>query len=197
LTRVVAVFGGSFDPVHLAHVEVARRTLVQLPCDAVWFLPAAQAVHKPQGARAPAVDRRRMLELALGQDTALEICSVELEHGTPRRSLETMQELAADHPGYRWFFLLGEDSFRALDSWYRAPDLFRIAPPVVAPRPGAGGERPAEWKGIPVRWLSGEELDLDSTRLREALARGDEPDGIDPRVMRYIREHGLYREKQT
>ena len=54
MSRTVAIFGGSFDPVHVAHVEVARRARAQLPCDEVWFLPAAQAIHKPAGAAAGA-----------------------------------------------------------------------------------------------------------------------------------------------
>jgi nicotinate-nucleotide adenylyltransferase len=195
LTRVVAVFGGSFDPVHLAHVEVARRALTQLPCDAVWFLPAARAVHKPRGAWAAAADRLRMLELALEGEASVEICRLETDLGEPQRSLVTVRELARRFPEHRWYFLLGEDSFRALDSWHRPGEIFGIAPPVVAPRPGSAGERPGAWRGHPVRWLAGEPIDLDSTRLREALARGEAPEGLDPRVLRYIREHGLYREQ--
>jgi nicotinate-nucleotide adenylyltransferase len=196
LSRVVAVFGGSFDPVHAAHLEVARRALAQVPCDEVWFLPAARAVHKPEGAHAHATHRRAMLELALDGSGSLEICSLELDHGTPRRSLDSLTELASRWPEHRWFFLIGEDSFRDLDTWYRPEELFSIAPPVVAPRPGSGGDRPGEWRGVPVRWLEGEEIDLDSTALREALARDEKPGGLDPRVLGYIREHGLYREQQ-
>lgn len=197
MSRAVAVLGGSFDPVHAAHVELARRARAQLPCEEVWFLPAARAVHKPAGASAPAADRRAMLELALDGETGLSICDLELEHGEPRRSLESLRELAARWPARLWYFLMGEDSFRALGSWYRPEELFRIARPVVAPRPGSGGERPDAWRGIAVQWLAGPEIDLDSTALRRALAEDRNPEGLDPRVLRYIREHGLYREQQA
>jgi len=195
LSRATAILGGSFDPVHEAHIEIARRALRQVPCDEVWFLPAARAVHKPDGAHAGIADRRAMLDLAIEGEKGLAICDLEIGHGVARRSLESMTELAARWPDRRWFFLLGEDSFRALDTWYRPEELLRIAAPVVAPRPGSGGERPAEWRGIAVRWLGGDGIDLDSTAIRRALAAGDRPGGLDPRVLRYIDEHGLYREQ--
>ena len=90
MTPSVAIFGGSFDPVHDAHLDVARRARDQIPCDEVWFLPAARAVHKPSGAFAPAADRRAMLELALEGESSLMICDLELEHGAPRRSLDSL-----------------------------------------------------------------------------------------------------------
>lgn len=192
----MAIFGGSFDPVHAAHLEIARRARAQLPCDEVWFLPAARAVHKPQGAAVSAGHRRAMLALALEGERDLTICDLELEHGAPRRSLESVTELADRWPDQRWYFLMGEDSFRALETWYQPEQLLRLAPPVVAPRPGSRGEQPATWRDIPVCWLAGEAIDLDSTALREALGRGENPEGLDPRVLGYIREHGLYREQQ-
>lgn len=195
MSRRVSVFGGSFDPVHDGHLSVARRALDQVPCDEVWFLPAARAVHKPGGADAPAGHRRAMLELALGSDPRLGLCALELESPRPLRSLESLQRLAATWPEHHWFFLLGEDSFRALDSWFRPDELFRIAEPVVAPRPGSTGERPDRFRGATVRWLEGEEVDLDSTTIRRALGAGADPPGLHPEVRAYIREHGLYRKQ--
>ena len=197
MSRSITVFGGSFDPVHDAHVEVARRALRQLPCDEVWFLPAARAVHKPAGATASPEHRRAMLELALEGQAGLTVCDHELRQGRPMRSVETMRALAREWPDHRWYFLIGEDSFRDLDAWYEPEELFRIAPPVVAPRPGASGIRAAHWAGIGVRWLAGDEIDLDSTSLRAALGRGENPGGIDPRVLGYIREHDLYLEQRA
>lgn len=195
MSRRVGVFGGSFDPVHDGHLGVARRALEQVPCDELWFLPAARAVHKPGGASAPAGDRRAMLELVLADEPRLELCALELEAPRPLRSLESLRRLAADWPEHRWFFVLGEDSFRALDTWYRPDELFRIAAPVVAPRPGASGDRPDRSHGVAVRWLEGEEIDLDSTAIRRALASGADPPGLHPAVRTYIREHGLYRKQ--
>jgi len=195
LSQVVGVLGGSFDPVHDAHLALARRALEQVPCDEVWFLPADRAVHKPTGPLADAERRRVMLELALADEPGMKICPLELAAARPMRSLESLSELKATWPGNRWYFLLGEDSFRAIDSWYRPDALFAIAPPVVLPRPGSTGERTQSYAGQPVTWLEGEELDLDSTSLRTRLAAGQKPDGLSPAVLDYILAHGLYREQ--
>lgn len=195
MSPVVGVFGGSFDPVHTAHVEMARRALAQTACEEIWFLPAATAVHKPAGAVATAAHRRAMLELVLADESRMKLCALELEAGRPMRSLESLQQLRELWPGHRWHFLLGEDSYRALESWYRPAELFAIAPPIVAPRPGSEAERGSAWAGHRVIWLEGEEYDLDSTAIRAALAAGDRPEGLDPRVLEYIADQGLYQEQ--
>lgn len=197
MNRTIGVLGGSFDPVHAGHVELARRALAQVPCDEVWFLPAARAVHKPHGAVASVADRVAMLERAIAGLPGLVICDAELEAGAARRSLHTLQELHQRWPEYEWRFLLGEDSFGDLEAWYRPAELLRLAPAVVAPRPGSTGPRPSGYSGQPVRWLQGAPIDLDSTSLRAALAQGEEPAGLDPAVLDYIRAHGLYREQDA
>ncbi len=197
MSPTVGVFGGSFDPVHDAHLDLARRSLEQTPCDEVWFMPADRAVHKPDGARASAVHRRAMLELVLADEAAFGLCALELDYGEPMRSLQSLEYLRETWPDNNWYFILGEDSFRAVDSWFRPEELFKIAAPVVAPRPGSSGEHPGEFAGCPVIWLEGEELDLDSTSVRAKLAAGKIPSGLDRRVLEYIRGHGLYTEKSA
>ncbi len=197
MSLTVGVLGGSFDPVHDAHLALARRSLEQTPCDEVWFMPSGRAVHKPEGARASAQHRRAMLELVLADEAEFGLCTLELDCDEPLRSLWSLEQLRETWPGNDWYFILGEDSFRALDSWFRPEDLFRIASPVVAPRPGSSGERPAEFAGCPVFWLEGEELDLDSTSVRAKLALGEIPSGLDQRVLEYIRVHDLYTEKRN
>jgi nicotinate-nucleotide adenylyltransferase len=197
LSVTVGVLGGSFDPVHDAHLALALRTLEQTPCTAVWFMPANRAVHKPNGPIASAAHRRAMLELVLADEAAFSLCTLELDHEEPQRSVWSLQHLHETWPDHEWYFILGEDSFRDLDSWYRPDELFRIASPVVAPRPASHGERPREYAGSRVTWLEGGELDLDSTSVRAKLAAGETPSGLDHRVLDYIREHGLYVEKRA
>jgi nicotinate-nucleotide adenylyltransferase len=192
LNESVGILGGSFDPVHEGHLELARRALDQVPCDAVWFLPAARAIHKPRGADATAEHRRAMLEIALEGEPRMSICPIELEAEGPMRSVESMRHLAERHPSTRWFFLIGEDSFARLGSWYRPDELFDLADPVVLPRPGASTDRPSTVYGHRVRWLEGPPIDLSSTRLREQLQRGERPEGLLPGVIEYVRRHRLY-----
>lgn len=193
---LVGLYGGSFDPVHRAHVEVARRALAQVPCDEIWFVPAARTPFKPDGPSASATDRVEMLELALRNEAAMSVCHVELS-APGRRSVETVQALAEAHPAHRWRWIMGEDSFEDLPRWAE-PELFtRLAPPVVQPRPGSATSRASEFRGAPVVWLRGEEIDLSSSVVRDALARGERPDGLHPDVLACIEERALYRQEST
>ncbi len=192
--RVVGVYGGSFDPVHRAHVEIARRAREQVPCDEVWFVPAAVAVQKPEGPVASARDRVDMLEAAIAGRPGLAVSDVDLGH-PGRRALDTVRELGRRHPDVHWRWIMGQDSFDALDTWYRPGDLARLAPLVVQPRPGAAGTRASEYDGRPVTWLEGPELDVASTSVRAALGRGERPEAIPPAVLGIIERRGLYRQE--
>lgn len=193
--RRVAVFGGSFDPVHRGHLNVAERALPQASLDAVWFLPAASAPHKPRGARVGAEDRCRMIEIAIEGRSGLELCRHEVELGRSQRSVDTLAQLTELHPGVEFFFLMGEDSFRELDGWKDPARLVELAPLLVQPRPGSQGEHPSRYAGRSIRWLEGEEIDISSTDLRRKLV-GDHREAIAERlpagVLEYIESRGLY-----
>ena len=191
---VVGLFGGSFDPVHRGHLEIARRARDQAGCEEVWFVPAGRAVHKPEGAHAGAEARVEMIERALRGSHGLRVERIEVDAGRPCRSIETVRALAARWPGTRWRLILGEDSWDALDSWVQPEELLTLAPPVVQARPGARGAGPALAARHPPFWLRGEPVDASSTDIRAALARGEAPEELPPEVLDYVRRHALYRE---
>jgi nicotinate-nucleotide adenylyltransferase len=194
MTRRVGVFGGSFDPVHEAHLMVARRALDQASLDEVWLLPARRAPHKLRQAHASGVHRRKMLELVAADDPTLVVCDHELTRPAGRRSVETLEELDCLHPDVGFSFLMGEDSFRALDSWCAPERLAELAPFIVQPRPPVSELRPAEFGGVPVLWLVGEPVDLSATCIRSEIARGGRPSQLLKSVADYIVEHELYRD---
>mgnify|MGYP006301719589 FL=1 len=182
---VIGVYGGSFDPVHRGHLTIARRALAQVPCDEVWFVPAARSPFKPAGAQAAARDRVDLLEAALADEERMRVCTVELDH-PGRRSVDTVRSLREDRPEAHWRWIMGEDAFDDLPHWAEPEIFVALAPPVVQPRPGIVGERPATFAGAPVTWLEGEEIDVSSTAIRERLARGERPDDLHPRVLDLI-----------
>lgn len=191
--RRIGVLGGSFDPVHEAHLELARRGRDQLDLDDIWLLPAGIPPHKDVAALTAVEHRLAMLRLAMDDEPRMSVCTFEIDRPGVHYSWQTLTELRRLHPQARFFFLMGEDSLLALGSWSHPADLVRLAVPVVCPRPGFGGPRPARVYGVAIHWLSGEELDLSSSALRERLGRGERPEGMDPAVLAYIDEHGLYR----
>lgn len=189
---VIGILGGSFDPVHRGHLLLAERARDQVPCDEIWFVPAAVAPHKPGGAHASAAHRLAMLARALEGRRGLKIESIEVEAGVERRTIETLRMLAARHPHVRWRLVLGEDSWVAFDTWVEPDALLRIAPPVVQARPGGHREEPEIAKHHAAFWLTGDPLDLASTQVRAALTRGETPVGLPPAVLDYVRAQGLY-----
>ena len=193
----IGVLGGSFDPVHVGHLELARRALEQVPLDEVWLLPASQPPHKPRRTLAPAAHRRRMLELAIAGLPRLSICTLELDAPGVHYSVETLSTLARLHPAASYWLLMGDDSLDDMSTWREPQRLLRLAAPVVAPRPAQAvtTRRPPparEVYGVPIFWLAGEPIALSSSGLRAALARRERPAGIPTAVLDYIQAHGLY-----
>ncbi len=186
----LAIFGGTFDPIHNAHLTVAREAISQFGLDRVLFVPAAHPPHKADAACAPFEHRLRMAELACAGDPAL--VASPLEASDERSySIRTIERVAAGlAPGDEMFFLIGADAFAEIGSWYRAADALRAVRFIVATRPGHDYATPA---GARVDRLDTLALPVSSSEIRERLAAGEAPEELPPAVLDYIREHGLYR----
>jgi len=188
--RRIALFGGSFDPVHLGHLEIARRAKEEARLDEVRFLPCRLSPHKLGRPPAPARHRVAMLEITLaGKPWAL-IDDFELRAEEPSYSHRTVAHFRAGFPDARLFWIVGGDQWRTLPTWknpeYLAENLeFLAFARRESPRPRPG------WR---MRAVAGEHP-ASSSAIRDALARGDEPhDLLPPGVPEYIRRHGLYRQ---
>ncbi len=185
-----AVFGGTFDPIHNAHLEVARAAAASFSLDRVLFVPAGTPPHK-RGTLASYADRVRMVELACVGDRGFEVSRVEEGTG-PSYSVQTIERLMA--LGYRDLaFLIGADAFAEITSWYRWRDLAGMVEFLVVTRPGAEYVVPA---GIKMRELPGMWLDVSSSSVRMSFESPDPVAAeipVPPRVFEWISEHGLYR----
>ena len=187
----VALFGGTFDPIHNAHLEIARAAADRFDLGKVLFVPAANPPHKPGGATAAYDDRVRMTELACAVDGRFEVSRI--EEGEERSySILTIEKLlgAGVEP---LSFLIGADAFREIATWHRWRDVVRAVEFIVVTRPGASWETPP---GARVRELSGLELPVSSSEIRRRIAEGDADVPVPKVVLEYIRAHGLYRRSQ-
>lgn len=177
----VAVFGGSFNPPHIAHQMVCLYVLETAEVDQVWLIPTFQ--HPFNKPLAPYEDRFRMCELAcerLGE--AVVVSRIEQELGQVSRTVNTLQALVERHPDHRFRFVVGADILDETDKWYRWDEIEQLAPPIIVGRPGYGdGSLPAL-------------ADVSSTEVRARLARGQSALPLVSRaVMDYIAARGLYR----
>jgi nicotinate-nucleotide adenylyltransferase len=186
----LAIFGGTFDPIHCAHLKIAAEAVRQFALDRVLFVPAAHPPHKAGGTSAPYEDRYRMVELACEGEPHFE--PSRLEAGQAKSySIETIERVQAGMaPGDELFFLIGSDAFAEVRSWHRWREVVCGVVFIVVERPGHACEAPPAAK---VERLEGVELDVSSSRIRAALAAGQAPAEVPPRVLQYIRERGLYR----
>jgi nicotinate-nucleotide adenylyltransferase len=175
-----AIFGGTFDPIHSAHITVAREAADKFKLDEVLIIPAGHPPHK--GASAPYEDRFRMVELACAADPRLIPSRLE-EGNTKSYSILTIERA---HAG---FFIIGADAFAEIGSWYRSADVIRSVEFIVVTRPGHHYASPP---GARVHRLESLALDVSSSDIRATLARGDAPEELPPAVAEYIHQRGLY-----
>ena len=193
MTRRVGVFGGSFDPVHLAHVALAEAALVELRLDEVRWIPAGQPWQKTRTIT-PAEQRVAMVQAAIAHEPRFVLDRIEVDRAGASFTLDTVRELAARHPGTQWFLLIGQDQYGGLHTWRDWQTLLGLVVLAVANRPGDTRQPDPGVTAFPHRMVPLPMLDISSTDIRARVARGaDISELVPPAVARYIETHRLYR----
>jgi nicotinate-nucleotide adenylyltransferase len=192
----VAIFGGTFDPIHRGHVEIARAAADRFGLEQVLFIPSGHPPHKQNHPEASYEHRFRMVALACGADPRFRPSRLEAPDGGsgPHYSVDTVRRVGDQLvSGERLLFITGSDAFAEVTLWYEWRTVAAAVEFIVVSRPGADfrpGEAPPE---IRAHWLGGVELPISSTDIREWLRSGAKTDELlPPHVAAYILEHGLY-----
>lgn len=183
----LALFGGAFDPIHNAHLRIAREAIGRCELDRVLFVPAANPPHK--NIHAAYEDRYRMVELALAGDSVM--LPSRLEADTAQSfSIDTIEKLKGElGAGDRLFFLIGADAFAEIRTWKRWRDVAGAVEFIVVSRPGHNYEIPPETR---IFRLDKPHLVISSSQIRARLAAGDSPIDAPEPVLHYIRGRSLY-----
>jgi nicotinate-nucleotide adenylyltransferase len=191
-TPGTALFGGTFDPIHNAHLEIARAAADRFGLTKILFVPAGNPPHKPGGATSSYEDRVRMAELACAVDPRFEVSRIEepvAGNSVRSYSIVTIEKLLA--LGIEPLsFLIGADAFREIRTWRRWQDVVASVEFIVVTRPGASWETPP---GAVVHELAGLDLPISSSDVRRQLIESSGNEPLPKTVRSYIREHGLYR----
>jgi nicotinate-nucleotide adenylyltransferase len=170
----IGIFGGSFDPVHIGHLLVAWAAREETGLDRMIFVPASLSPFKRDQPPTESGVRLRMLRLALA---GLDWCSVsemEIRRGGVSYAVDTLRELARQHPGAELFYLIGEDNVPKLAEWRESESLMKLARFLVIPRPGTmasqgeGDPRLDRLRGWPIQ-ISSSEI---RRRVRDGLPIG-------------------------
>jgi len=186
----IALFGGSFNPPHVAHALVALYVLETAPVDALWVVPTY--VHAFGKDLAPYDDRVAMCELAmagLGGRVVVSTVEADIARAQQResRTLHTLEHLAVTHPDVQFRLVIGADILGEAAKWYRWDEVCRRAPPIVVGRGGVDAPAGAHLTELAMPEVS-------STEVRRRLGDGLDAGGLVSRtVLGYIAGRGLYR----
>jgi nicotinate-nucleotide adenylyltransferase len=194
------ILGGTFDPIHYAHLAMAEQVRDQLTLDQILFVPAGETVHKPSAVVTAAEHRVRMLELAVEANPSFAVDRLEIERGGPSYTVDTLTELTARWPGAELTFILSAEAARQLPGWREPERILELARLVVVPR--LGYETPdITWlderlAGRTERLILADApaLGHSASDIRSRIAAGRSirylvPDAVEA----YIHQHGLYK----
>ena len=196
----IGLLGGSFDPVHNAHVALAKTALTKLELDEVQLIPAGQPWQRAPLGASPE-HRLAMLKLAVGDSPGLRINPIEIDRNGATYTIDTLEAMPA---GHEYFWILGADQLVNFCSWRRWDEIADRVRIVVAQRPGTHLAAPhdlddwlrAHGRGL-VR-LPFEPRDVSANEIRTRIARGESTDDlIPPLVAQYLIQHGLYRQHEA
>ncbi len=187
----IGVLGGTFDPVHVGHLVTAVNVRHELELDQVLLVVANDPWQKAGSVSAPASERFAMVAAAVAGIPGVEASDLELRRGGPSYTADTVEELAATHPGAELHLILGSDAAGGLDTWEREAEVRERVRLVVVVRPGAEAARPpAGWSHVVVEVPR---LDVSSTDLRARAGDGRPLDWLVPdAAVRVIEERRLY-----
>lgn len=210
----IGILGGTFNPIHNAHLRIAEEARDRFALDRVLFVPAATPPHKPAIGELSFADRFQMVQLAIADNSFFGISDMEGVRGGRSYSVDTLRELTVRYPGDELYFIVGGDSFQEISTWRDYGTIFTLCNVIAVQRPGATFEslakalpvaiahqfcynEPAKMlshsSGCGVFALHGVLLDISSSEIRALSGRGRSirylvPDAVD----KYIKDHRLY-----
>ena len=202
--RRVGILGGTFDPIHYAHLAIGEEVREALSLDRVLFVPAGVPPHKSVAVVAPAADRAAMVELAIADNPAFAVCRIELERPGPSYTIDTLDllasEAAAQGGGRDLLFILSAEALAGMPTWHDWRRILTLCRLAIVPRLGesvpTGAWLEANIPGCRDRFVFVESVPLahSSSDVRRRVAAGGSIRYlVPPAVEAYVHDHRLYR----
>lgn len=189
--KQVGILGGTFNPVHLAHLVMADQAGKNLGLDEVYLMPSYQPPHVDEKKTIDASHRLKMLELAIADNPFLKIETIELTRKGKSYTYDTMKALTQNNPETDYYFIIGGDMVEYLPKWYKIDELVTMVNFVGIQRTGYTTETP-----YPVIWVDIPEIDISSTKIRQKIQQGCSVRYLVPdKVIDYIQKEGLYQDE--
>ncbi|WP_194609187.1 nicotinate-nucleotide adenylyltransferase [Clostridium vitabionis] len=205
--KKIGLMGGTFDPIHLGHLNLARQAYTEYGMEEIWFLLSKIPPHKRGQRVTPEKDREAMVRLAIRDCPGFVFSDYELRReGSCTYTSDTLRGLARDFPGSEFWFIAGEDSIRHIESWHEPEYILTHIPFLAARREDEETLGPEvdelspemeylrKKYGARIRMLHCREMEISSSEIRRRAAAGlSIREFVPGRVADYIEENGLYR----
>ncbi len=195
----IAIFGGSFNPIHTGHIKVAQAAMEECSLSKVIFLPNANPPHKDSDYMISSVHRYNMVSLAISDYPEFEISDYEMNRKNPSYTIDTMRALKNQYK-CELFFIIGADSLYTLDTWKSYNELIHECKFIVADRNCSEGSELNQYAqtinslGGNVTLISMPKVDITSTWIRESIFSGrDVSPYLPSKVMEYVDTNNLYK----
>ena len=202
----IGILGGSFNPVHNGHLELAKQALEQFALDQVWLMPNHVPAYKKWDRSVTNEDRLHMVELAVKDHDGLRCSDLELQRGGVTYTVDTLAQLHQQYPDTEWYFVMGGDSILAFDTWREPGRILSLSKLIVTTRDQIQAEDVIDkirylkekYAGADIRQMQIHPVDVSSSGIREAVKNGqDISETVPMAVCRYIKEYGLYQTDVT
>lgn len=198
--KKVGILGGTFDPIHIAHLILAENAWQQFELDTVLIMPSGDPPHKADKDVTPANHRTRMLQLAIDDNKHFKLSTVEIERAGKTYTAETLIELCKHNPDCEYYFIIGADSLFQIENWYHPEIIMSHAVLLAAVREQMDAaeveEKIAQLKEryqADIRLLHTPNLSLSSSMIRKRVAEGASIKYMVPKdVEKYIYQNKLY-----
>ncbi|RHT86447.1 nicotinate (nicotinamide) nucleotide adenylyltransferase [Clostridium sp. AM27-31LB] len=197
----VGIMGGTFNPIHLAHTEMAKVCLQQQDLDKILFMPSKNPPHKKDKSILPENERAVMVKLAVSEYDKFVFSDFELQRKGTTYTADTLRLLQEENPDDNYYFIMGADSLLYLDKWYRPQEILKRAVILAIGRDGSTPDELKEkrkelikqYDKADIRFVHMRQMDISSSMIREGIAHGENMEKyLDKEVWNYINENGLY-----
>jgi len=196
----IGIFGGSFDPVHIGHLQIAEEVAEVLQLKQVWFIPVGYPPHRDKPIATPK-QRWDMLKLAISDNARFKAKALEINNKTKAYTINTLKKIKANYPKNNYYLLMGADQIINLDKWHQAEKILKYAKIIGISRSNISLSKVRaklntqlfkQWEDR-IKFLQLSLLDISSSRIRDYLAKSVSIRYLVPeKVNEYIIKKGLY-----
>ena len=187
--KAIGILGGTFNPIHIAHLLLAEQVYSKLNLDEIWFIPDNIPPHLVKKGAIDARDRVEMLRLAISDNPHFKLELMEIIRGGVSYTMDTIKALKKRYPENDFYLIMGGDMVNDFKNWKNPDELASLIKLVGVKRPGY-----VQLSNYPVIWVDAPFMSVSSTQIRELLLAGESVRYLVPdKVIDYINEKGLYR----